>query len=103
MTKSLAQAKISCALRHNTPPAAKLTYQPGDEVLVWREKVVENRICQWLGPYTVVTFDANAKIVAVRKDANSALERYNMVQVKPFLSPFEASTNILGTLHSALK
>ena len=47
MTKILAQAKISLALRHNTPPAAKLAYQLGDEVSMWREKVVENRIGQW--------------------------------------------------------
>ena len=46
MIKSLAQAKISRALRQNTPPASKFTYQTGNEVLVWREKVVENRIGQ---------------------------------------------------------
>ena len=33
----------------------------------------------------------------MRKEANSALERYNMVQVQPSLFPVEASTNILGT------
>ena len=42
--KHLAQVRIKRALRFQTLQASDLTYQPGDKVLVWREKLVVNRI-----------------------------------------------------------
>ena len=68
--------------------------------MVWREKIVENQIGQWVGPYTVVTVDLDAKITSVKKDENSALERYNLVQVQLFISTAEASAAIMDTLYS---
>ena len=56
-----------------------------DDVQVWREKQVENRIGEWIGPFTVVTTDSRAKIVVVQNNADSALERFNTTQVTPFL------------------
>ena len=32
------------------PPSTDRSYQPGDKVLVRREKVIENRIGEWTGP-----------------------------------------------------
>lgn len=46
MAQHLAQPKVTSALNHNTQPATNVTYQPGDLVLVWREKIVENLIGQ---------------------------------------------------------
>ena len=48
----------------------------------------------------MVTVDVNAKIVIVRKDEESALERYNLVQVKLFLAPAESSTVFMDILYS---
>ena len=100
MSRHLAQAKVTRAQRHNTPPATNATYQTGDLVLVWREKVVESRVGQWLGPYTVVTIDVNAEIVIVRKDKESLIKSYNMVRVKTFLAPTESSTVFMDILYS---
>ena len=95
MAKHLAQVRVK--------QATDRTYQPGDKVLVWREKLVENQIGEWIGPYTVTNYDAQAKIVLVQKDENSHHERYNLVQVKPFLSPEPASRNYFTTIHSSLR
>ena len=72
-------------------------------MLVWREKLIESRIGEWTGPYIVTSYDAHAKIVLVQKDEDSQHERYNLVQVKPFLTPEVASNNYLRTLHSSFQ
>ncbi len=53
------KARVSRALKHQTPTASDTIYVPEDQVLVWRENVVNNRIGKWLGPYVVDSFDAN--------------------------------------------
>ena len=102
MSRHLAQAKVLRALKHNSLPAANFTYQPGDKVLVWREKQIENRIGTWLGPYTAVTVDDSAKIVVVKKNASSAEERYSTTQVKPFISPQNSAISFIDTIHKTL-
>ncbi len=59
MAKHMDKARVSRALNHQTPTASDTVYVPGDQVLVWRENVVNNRIGKWLGPYVVDSFDAN--------------------------------------------
>ena len=44
MAKYMAQVRIVRALKHNTPSATDHVYQPGDKVLVWREKLDKNGI-----------------------------------------------------------
>ena len=102
MSQHLARAKVKRALHHKPPPATDHTYEPGDEVLVWREKQVEHRIGEWLGPYTVVTFDAASKVVVIQKDSESAHQRFSVTQVKPFLRPESAVTSFMRTLHASL-
>ena len=75
MAKHMAQVRIVRALKHNTPSATDHVYQPGDKVLVWREKLVENRIGEWIGPYTANSFDENSRIVLVQKSEDSPHER----------------------------
>ena len=101
VAKHLAQARVERALNHNTPPATDRTYQPGEQVLIWREKLIENRIGEWVGLYTVTCYDAQTKIVLVQKNADSPHERYNSVQAKPFLMPEVAATDYFQTLHSS--
>ena len=60
MSEHLARAKIQRTHRHDTSQAFERHYQPGDEVFVWRERVVENRI-EWIGSYIVETIDQGSK------------------------------------------
>ncbi len=60
-SKHLSQARVRRALVHQTPQATNVTYQPGNKVLVRREKLVENRIGEWVCPYICTSFDAGSK------------------------------------------
>ena len=90
MSQHLARAKVKRPLLHKPPPATDHGYEPCDEVLVWREKQVEHRIGEWLGPYTVVTSDVASKAVAIRNDSESADQRFSATHVKQFLRPESA-------------
>ena len=98
----MAAAQIKKAQNHQTPAGSDNIFEPGQKVLVWREKVVKNRIGEWLGPYVVASFDAAAKIVVVQKDTDSAYELYNTNQVKHFLEPDAAAIDFMKTLHSSI-
>ena len=98
-SKNFAQAKFTRALHHNVPPATVRTYQPGDKLLVWREKIVENRTGEWLGPYTVIIIHHKTKIAFVQNKPESLYERYNTTQVEPFLALKPAATSYFQTLH----
>ncbi len=101
MAKHLARARITRALKQSIRSATDNTFEPGDKRLVWREKLVENRIGEWVGPYIVRSNDAKGGIVLVQKDENSAHERYNLAQVRPFLEPGAAEISFLDNLHSS--
>ena len=100
-SQHLAKVKVKRAIHHNTPPASERIYQPGDEVLIWREKQVESRMSEWIGPYTIVTSDSSGKIIVVQKEAGSALERFNTTQVKPFLQPEKVAIDFFNILNRA--
>ena len=102
MAKHLAQVRIKGALNHHTPPATKCNYQPGDKLLIWREKQVENRIGQWVGPYVVVSTDGVSRIVFVQMNPNAPFERYDITQVRHFVERKESTTNFLSAIRSAL-
>ena len=71
-------------------------------MLVWREKVVENRIGEWVGPYTVKSFDENSRIVLVQKTEEALHERYNVTQVKHLIEPEIVSTQIVDDVRRTL-
>ena len=77
MSSHLASAKINTALKHKTPTAADHVYQPGDLLLIWREKQIENCKGKFIGPYTVIASDPIHKNILVRKSNNGPLECYN--------------------------
>ena len=64
-------------------------------MLVWREKLVENRIGEWVGPYIVLSQDTDAKIIVVQLDAQA--------QVKPFLDAEPAASHIMSTVAPAIR
>ena len=78
MARNLARVRMKGALNYHKPPATKRSYQPGDKVLKWREKQVENQIGQWVGPYTLVSTDEVSRIVLVQLDADSPYELYHI-------------------------
>ena len=98
MPQHLAKVKVKRAIQHNAPPESDRAYQPGVEVLVWREKQFETRVSEWIGPYTAVTTDSRAEITVVQKEAGYAPERFNITQVKPFLRPENADVAFLNIL-----
>lgn len=64
-SNQMAGSRVAWALKNNTPPAADSIYYPLDNVLVWREKQVENRIGEWLSPFVVISVDDDAKIILI--------------------------------------
>ncbi len=57
MSQIMAKIRLSRGLRLAIHPSADAAYFPGDRVLVWREKHVNNRIGEWVGSFTVQSFD----------------------------------------------
>ena len=82
------------ALHHRTLSAADRFYQPGDQVLVWREKIVNHRIGEWLGPFTVLCTDESRKLVYVQDAKIGAARRFKAVQVKRYLTSETTSVNL---------
>ena len=102
MEHHMAHMRVQRALRHQVPRSADTVFQPGDKVLVWRERIVNNRICEWVGPCDVVTVDYSAKIVHV-KDTRDGLPRpYNIAQVKPYLSEVKVSNSFMVDIQKGL-
>ena len=56
---------------------------------------------EWVGPYIVLSYDAQAKLVLVQASADAKRERYVLVQVKLFLEPAAASTEFMRALHTS--
>lgn len=48
MEHHMEKLRTEPALRHAVPQAADVTYERNDEVLIWREKKVNNRIGEWI-------------------------------------------------------
>ena len=59
MEHQMAKLRIHRALKHRIPSTVDFCFQPGDQVLVWKGSIVKNRIGEWMGPYGVVSFDAD--------------------------------------------
>ena len=78
----MAKMRVARGLRHSVPLAANRAYDPGDQVLVWREKIVNHRIGEWLGPFTVLGMDASKKLVYIQDVKAGAAHLFNVAQVK---------------------
>ena len=68
--------------------------------MIWREKLVENRIGDWVKHYRVSTANENSKKLVVKKAPDAPHERYHMTQVKHFLDKDDAATDFIEVLHS---
>lgn len=90
MSKIMDRLRLQRALRHAVPAASDHVYEPGDEVLLWKEKVVNNHIGEWIGPFRVETIDRVKKLVYIRR--GKSITPYNQTQVKPYLRPVNLPT-----------
>ena len=82
MEKEMAKVRIRRGLSHSVPRSADTFFDEGDLVLVWKEKVVENRIGEWKGPYRVQGFEKEKKLVFVKETEGGSPRPFNMSQVK---------------------
>ncbi len=87
MERETARMKIQRALKQSVPSATKTVYEVGETVLVWSERVVDNRIGEWLRTFVVKHFDPVSKIVHVQDHVVGPAKPFNISQVKPYLEP----------------
>ena len=59
------------------------TYSSGDEVLVWREKILNIRIGKFIVSFTVVHHDERSKTVSIDQDRD--IKGNSTSQIRPFL------------------
>ena len=98
MEKHIAKMKINRALNHIVHKAASKSYQPGDKVLVWPEKVVDRRS----GPFSVSSFEPEKKLVLFQDDKGGSPKPFNVVQVKPHMEPIDVADSFMSDLYRAL-
>ena len=103
MSAQMAKVKLKRAMHHAVPPACDRSYEPGDEVLVWRERIVGNRIGEWLGPLKVDGVNYAKKLVYVRDVDIGPPRPFNVVQVKPYYSPELLAHSFLCDLDKAFE
>ena len=75
------------------------TLDPGDQVLVWREKVVNHRIGEWIGPFTVLVMDASKNLVYIQDVKVGAARPLNVAQVKRYIVPMDVAHSFFADLH----
>lgn len=82
--KHMSKLRGDRALKHQTPAAATMSYKVGDQVLVWRVEIVDSRIGEWLGPFTVDAIDETKKIIYVQDERIGTAKPFNLAQVKRY-------------------
>ena len=83
MAEHLVQFRVKRALNHQTSRITEITCQTGEQELLCREKVVEDRIGERIGLYFVYSNGAAARIVLVQENPDARLERFKVTQIKP--------------------
>ena len=101
MSKHMAKVRLARALKHAVPTVVDDPLTHGDQVLVWREKIVNNRIGEWIGPMTVHTYDDKKKLVYII-EKNGEVKPYGLVQVRRYYHPEDISRSFLITLNNRL-
>ena len=81
MGKIMAEKRIRRALHRRTPSASDRFYQPGDKVLVSRERIANHRIGEWLGPFRVIETDESRKLLFVQVEKIGAARPFNVIRV----------------------
>ena len=85
MLKIMSELRVKRALKHKVSESANAIFQPGDDdVLVRREKNVNNRVGEWIGPFSVERVEADKKILFIRDDKKNKENPFNFAQVKKY-------------------
>lgn len=82
VSRHIAKILVDCALKHATTSAADKPFEPGDLVLVWREKLFNNLVGEWIGPYTVESFNSENRLIYVQDAKLGNARPFNVAQVK---------------------
>ena len=72
MAHEMAKIKLARAKKHKIPTSADRGYALEDKVLFWREKIVNNRVGEFIDPLTVISYDEFSKIVLVKDETFTA-------------------------------
>ena len=102
MQRIMAKMRVARGLRHSVPLAANRAFDPGDQVLVWREKIVNHRIGEWIGPFTVLCMDASKKLVYIQDVKVGAARPFNVAHVKRYIVPMDVAHSFFADLHHGL-
>lgn len=62
MENQMATLKVQQALEHRVPRAFDNVLEVRQEVLLWHEKIVENRIGEWIRPLPILAIDRAKKL-----------------------------------------
>eukprot|EP00737_Agarophyton_chilense_P000247 gb/GEZJ01000282.1/.p1 GENE.gb/GEZJ01000282.1/~~gb/GEZJ01000282.1/.p1 ORF type:complete len:768 (+),score=79.54 gb/GEZJ01000282.1/:1785-4088(+) len=100
MSQIMERMRVRRALKHAVPQAADRSYQPGDDVLVWRERLTDNRIGEWVGPFKVLSFAPEKKIVYIQDVKIGNAKPFNVAQVKPYLAPEMVAHSFMQKMHN---
>ena len=89
-----AELRIQQALRKNLPPASKVVLQPGQELLVYREKQNPN----WTGPFKIIRLLDKQVFI----DRHGTEVQHSVSQVRPYVRDPESlySSILYSMLHS---
>lgn len=98
----MGKARVTRALKHAVPPSADHPLKPGEPFLVWTENIVNNRIGEWIGPYTVENYGAEKRFVYVRYENDNAIKPFGIAQVKRYLSPEITAYSLLADINEPL-
>eukprot|EP00171_Calliarthron_tuberculosum_P011912 IDg11912t1 len=85
ISKIMANLRVNRALQHSVPISADKTFSPGDQVLGWRKKQVNNLISEWKGPYSVELQDHEKRFVYIRETPEEKVLAFSLAQVKRYL------------------
>lgn len=72
MRTQMARLKEKRAFHHATPLSCARSYQPSEKILVWREKIVANRIAELSGLFEVAAFDSEKKTNSLSRRRGAA-------------------------------
>ena len=98
MSKQLAKIKVKHEENHRTPKATDHVYQSGNQVLVWAEKQINNRVSMYRSPFTVFSSDADSKIAVIEEELGEAPKRYNTAQVRLYAEdPEEVAASFIAS------
>lgn len=81
MQKIMAAVQTRRSLQHFVPSASDQSYDSRDQFLIWREKLVNGQVVEWMGPYQVSIYDPYKKLLFVQDFDILPSRPFNIVQV----------------------